>query len=73
MMFLAGKFFPISIMPQYLQNIAHVRPLYYIVEGLNNVMVYANYTGAIIDLAVVGVITVVIFAAAVRFFKWRED
>jgi ABC-2 type transport system permease protein len=73
MMFLAGTFFPISIMPQYLQNITHVRPLYYIVEGLNNVMVYANYTGAIIDLAVVGVITVVIFAAAVRFFKWRED
>ena len=73
MMFLAGTFFPISIMPQYLQNIAHVLPLYYIVEGLNNVMVYANYTGAVIDLAVVGIITVVIFAAAVRLFKWRED
>lgn len=73
MMFLAGTFFPISIMPQYLQNIAHVLPLYYIVEGLNNVMVYANYTGAAIDLVVVGVITVVIFAAAVRLFKWRED
>jgi ABC-2 type transport system permease protein len=73
MMVLAGTFFPISIMPQYLQNIAHVLPLYYIVEGLNNVMVYANYAGAVIDLAVVGVITVVIFAAAVRLFKWRED
>jgi ABC-2 type transport system permease protein len=73
MMFLAGTFFPISIMPQYLQSIAHVLPLYYIVEGLNNVMVYANYTGAVIDLAVVAVITVVIFAAAVKLFKWRED
>jgi ABC-2 type transport system permease protein len=73
MMFLAGTFFPISIMPHYLQSIAHVLPLYYIVEGLNNVMVYANYTGAVIDLAVVGVITVVIFAAAVKLFKWRED
>lgn len=73
MMFLAGTFFPISIMPQYLQSIAHVLPLYYIVEGLNNVMVYANYSGAVIDLAVVGVITVVIFAAAVKLFKWRED
>jgi ABC-2 type transport system permease protein len=73
MMFLAGTFFPISIMPQYLQSIAHILPLYYIVEGLNNVMVYANYTGAVIDLAVVAVITVVIFAAAVRRFKWRED
>jgi ABC-2 type transport system permease protein len=73
MMFLAGTFFPISIMPQYLQSIAHVLPLYYIVEGLNNVMVYANYTGAVIDLAVVAAITIVIFAAAVKLFKWRED
>jgi ABC-2 type transport system permease protein len=73
MMFLAGTFFPISIMPQYLQSIAHVLPLYYIVEGLNNVMVYANYTGAVIDLAVVAAITIFIFAAAVKMFKWRED
>ena len=73
MMFLAGTFFPISIMPQYLQSIAHVLPLYYIVEGLNNVMVYANYPGAVIDIAVIGVITAIIFAAAVKLFKWRED
>ena len=73
MMFLSGTFFPISMMPQYLQSIAHVLPLYYVVEGLNNVMVYANHAGAVIDLAVVGVITVIIFAAAVKLFKWRED
>ena len=73
MMFLSGTFFPISIMPQYLQNIAHVLPLFYVIEGLNNVMVYGNYTGAIIDIAVVAVITIVIFVAAVRLFKWRED
>ena len=73
MMFLAGTFFPISIMPQYLQSIAHVLPLYYIIEGLNNVMVYGNYDGATIDLAVVVVITVVIFLAAIKLFKWRED
>ena len=73
MMFLSGTFFPISIMPQYLQTIAHVLPLFYVIEGLNNVMVYSNYTGAVIDLAVVAVITIVIFVAAVRLFKWRED
>jgi ABC-2 type transport system permease protein len=73
MMFLAGTFFPISVMPSYLQSIAHVLPLFYIVEGLNNVMVYGNYTGALIDIAVVGIITVVIFALAVKLFKWRED
>jgi ABC-2 type transport system permease protein len=73
MMFLAGTFFPISIMPTYLQNFAHVLPLFYIVEGLNNVMVYGNLTGAAIDLAVVAVITAVIFILAVKLFKWRED
>jgi ABC-2 type transport system permease protein len=73
MMFLAGTFFPISIMPTYLQNIAHVLPLYYIVEGLNNVMVYGNVVGALIDLGVVAIITSIIFALAVRLFKWRED
>jgi ABC-2 type transport system permease protein len=73
MMFLSGTFFPINIMPQYLQSLAHVLPLFYIIEGLNNVMVYANYIGAVIDLAVVAVITAVIFVLAVRLFKWRED
>ena len=73
MMFLSGTFFPISIMPQYLQTIAHVLPLFYVIEGLNNVMVYANYMGAVIDLTVVAVITIIIFVAAIRLFKWRED
>jgi ABC-2 type transport system permease protein len=73
MMFLAGTFFPISIMPTYLQTIAHVLPLFYVVEGLNNVMVYGNVLGSLIDFGVIAVITAIIFVAAVRLFKWRED
>ena len=73
MMFLSGTFFPISIMPTYLQTIAHVLPLFYVIEGLNNVMVYGNITGALIDIGVIVIIAVVIFVAAVRIFKWRED
>jgi len=73
MMFLAGTFFPISIMPQYLQSIAHIMPLYYIIEGLNAVMVYANYAQAVIDLAVVAAITAILFVAAAKVFKWRES
>lgn len=73
MMFLSGTFFPISIMPQYLQTIAHVLPLFYVIEGLNNVMVYGNIPAALLDLAVVLVITVIVFVAAVKLFKWRED
>jgi ABC-2 type transport system permease protein len=73
MMFLSGTFFPISTMPHYLQTFAHVLPLYYIVEGLNNVMVFGNYMGALVDIAVTLVITVIIFVAAAKVFKWRED
>jgi len=73
MMFLAGTFFPITSMPQYLQTVAHILPLFYVTEGLNNVMVYGNISGAIIDIAVLGIITLVIFVLAVKLFKWRED
>jgi ABC-2 type transport system permease protein len=73
MMFLAGTFFPISSMPQYLQTFAHVLPLFYVIEGLNNVMVYNNIPAALVDIAVLAVITVVIFVLAVKLFKWRED
>jgi ABC-2 type transport system permease protein len=73
MMFLSGTFFPISTMPEYLRNFAHVLPLFYIVEGLNNVMVYNNIGAALIDIAVTLVITVVVFVAAAKVFKWRED
>ena len=73
MMFLSGTFFPLSIMPQYLQSVAHVLPLFYIVEGLNNVMVYGNIGAALIDIAVTLVIALVVFVAAAKLFKWRED
>jgi ABC-2 type transport system permease protein len=73
MMFLSGTFFPISIMPDYLQTIAHVLPLFYVIEGLNNVMVYDNVPGALVDIAVVAILTAIFFIAAVLLFKWRED
>jgi ABC-2 type transport system permease protein len=73
MMFLSGTFFPITLMPTYLQYLAHVLPLYYIIDGLNGVMIYNNYAQATIDLVVVAIITIVAFVAAAKLFKWRED
>jgi ABC-2 type transport system permease protein len=73
MMFLSGTFFPISLMPTYLQYFSHFLPLFYIIDGLNGVMIYSNYAQATIDLAVVTAITLVFFVAAARLFKWRED
>jgi ABC-2 type transport system permease protein len=73
MMFLSGTFFPVATMPTYLQNIAHVLPLFYVIDGLNDVMIYDNYTKALTDVVILVVIALVIFIAAVRAFKWRED
>ncbi len=73
MMFLSGTFFPVSAFPGYLQMVAHVLPLYYVIQGLNNVMIYGNIDGALVDIAVLIAASLVIFALAVRFFKWRED
>jgi len=73
MMFLSGTFFPVSSMPMYLQGVAHVLPLYYMIDGLNNVMIYQNYGPALFDGGVLVILCIVVFALAVRFFRWRED
>jgi ABC-2 type transport system permease protein len=73
MMFLSGTFFPVQAMPTYLQGVAHVLPLYYLIDGLTNVMIYGNFAPAYFDVGLLLVISVVTFALAVRFFRWRED
>jgi len=73
MMFLSGTFFPLDIMPQYLQSLAHIFPLYYLIQALNDVMVYNNTPQAIEYTLILLALSAVLFAAAVYAFKWRED
>ena len=73
MMFLAGTFFPVSEFPAWLQPVAKVLPLYYVIDGMNQVMLFSNEGRALYDLLVVFVIAVVIFLAAIRFFRWRDE
>jgi ABC-2 type transport system permease protein len=73
MMFLSGTFFPVSAMPMYLQGVAHVLPLYYLIDGLTNVMIYGNYGPALFDVGLLVALSIVVFGLAVRFFRWRED
>ena len=73
MMFLSGTFFPISYMPTYIQIIAHALPLFYVIEGLNAVMIYNNYGQAAVDLVIITVLAIGMLVAAVKLFKWRED
>ncbi len=72
MMFLSGTFFPVSLFPGWLATVAHVLPLFYVIDGLNAAMLYGNVAVTLTDTAVVGVLAVIFFAAAVRVFQWRE-
>jgi ABC-2 type transport system permease protein len=73
MMFLSGTFFPVSSFPPYLQTVAHVLPLYYVIDGLNDGILFSNGAGALRDLIIVVVVAVVLFGVAVSVFSWREN
>src|SRR5207247_3974089 len=68
MMFLSGTFFPVSLMPMYLQHIAHGLPLFYLIDGLNQVMIYSNFLQALFDLELMFVVCAIVFVFAVAFF-----
>ena len=72
-MFLSGTFFTVSSFPAGLQLFSHVLPLYYVIDGMNQVMLFGNQGRALTDLAVIAVGAAVVFVLAVRLFKWRDE
>jgi len=72
MMFLSGSFFPLEMMPGYLQSIAGVLPLTYLNNGLRDTMVYFNDGSALVNLGVVFVTGLVFFVLASRLMSWKE-
>ncbi len=73
MMFLAGIFFPLEQMPQFLQVIAHYLPLYYLGEGLRDAMIYGNMDSALFNTEVVFVFAAIVFAIGVAITTWKEE
>jgi ABC-2 type transport system permease protein len=73
MMFLSGTFFQVSMFPPALQTFAKILPLYYVIDGMNQVMLFNNPARAFSDFLVVLVIALVIFVLAIRFFQWRDE
>ena len=72
MMFLSGTFFPIEMMPDFLQSIAMVLPLTYMSEGLRSTMIYGNEGAAVVDLAIVAILGVIFYIAASKLMSWKE-
>ena len=73
MMFLTGTFFPVSEFPPALQLVARVLPLYYVIGGMNQVMLFGNLTAAGLDLLVILAASVVVFVLAIVLFRWRDE
>jgi len=42
MMFLSGTFFPVEMMPGFLQQFSRILPLYYVNEGLRASMIFVD-------------------------------
>ncbi|HWX23350.1 MAG TPA: ABC transporter permease [Candidatus Binatia bacterium] len=73
MMFLSGSFFPIELMPGFLQKFARILPLYYVNEGLRAAMVFTDNLAALKDSAVIGVFAAVVFILGIIATKWEES
>ena len=70
MLFLSGVFFPIAMMPQVMQKIAHVIPLTYAIEALRKVMVLgAGLTAVRTEIIVLALFGVVTLTIAVPVFR----
>jgi ABC-2 type transport system permease protein len=72
MMFLSGTFFPVSAMPQFVQSIAKVLPLYYMANGLRDAIVRdLGFMHVLPDLVVLLGVTGVLTLVSLRTFRWE--
>jgi ABC-2 type transport system permease protein len=72
-MFLSGTFFPIEMMPEFLQKFARLLPLYYVNEGLRASMVFVDHRAALGYAAVIAGIAAGVFVLGIRATRWEES
>ncbi len=72
MMFLSGVFFPVFVMPEWLQNITKFIPLTQINDGLRLILTEGK---TVLDLgpqlAIIGAWTIAIYILAFKLFRWE--
>jgi ABC-2 type transport system permease protein len=72
MMFLSGSFFPLEMMPGFLQTFARTLPLYYVNEGLRASMVIVDHMTALRYAGIIGVFAAVAFVLGILTTQWEE-
>ena len=73
MMFLAGTFFELEMMPDFLQKVALALPLYYVNEGLRDSMIKLEMTDATLNATAVLIFAAIFFIIGLVLTKWKED
>ncbi|MDA4128275.1 MAG: ABC transporter permease [Thaumarchaeota archaeon] len=72
MMFLSGTFWPIEIMPKFLQQVAQVLPLTYFADGLRDSMILNNTSAATTNIMIVGALAIVFVGLGALVTRWKE-
>jgi len=72
MMFLTGVFFPVYLLPLWLQSISHFLPLTPIIDGIRMIITEnASFLTLGPQLAIIFGWTIIIYAVAFRVFRWE--
>jgi ABC-2 type transport system permease protein len=72
MMFLSGVFFPIALMPDWMQSVARLLPLTYLADALRQTMVGGSpFVPLSLCVAVLTGWLVVCLAISARYFRWQ--
>jgi ABC-2 type transport system permease protein len=67
--FLSGALYPLSNLPDALTLLTHLDPLAYGVDGLRGAFIGQSHFGAVVDLAVLGVLALLFLALGARAFS----
>lgn len=73
MMFLSGSFFPIEMMPGFLQTFARLLPLYYVNEALRAAMIFVDHKATLGYTAVIAAVAAGVFIVGIRVTRWEEN
>ncbi len=72
MMFLSGTFFPVEMMPSFLQAVAKLLPLYYVNEALRAAMIFVDDAATLRFFGVTAAFAAFAFVAGTYRTRWGE-
>jgi ABC-2 type transport system permease protein len=72
LMFLSGVFWEVELMPEFLQTLATLLPVYHFHRGLRRLMIVGTTDGVAVAFAFLGAMAAVFLALAVYTTGWRD-